>query len=347
MVFEGSPNLSGGQKQRIAIARALIVDPRMLILDQATSALDPESEAMVNAGLARIARDRTLIVVSHRLSSLVKSDAIMVLERGQVEDIGRHEELLERCHIYRHLWSSAKPAPRYSSGGETAVEERKHCCVLSLTRANDAIGKVAATHAGTDMNAVQARQSSALACLSTIAHYRNFEISPPALWLDQSLDATTPRELAQQAAALGLKAKVTRQNWKGLFRRKGGLPAIVQLKNGSFKVLLPFGRGGEDDEGPRRIILQDPNAGDDALLVLDQTRFERIWTGVTIFVQRAYEPGDESQPFTISLIRGTRSTRTAPCGGCRCLRASSWFIGACPGLFLAPDNLKGFVLSIV
>ena len=103
-IYEGSPNLSGGQRQRIAIARALIVDPRILILDEATSALDPESEAIVNANLTRIAHGRSLMVVSHRLSSLVKSDAILVLERGRVEDIGTHQELLGRCEIYRHLW---------------------------------------------------------------------------------------------------------------------------------------------------------------------------------------------------------------------------------------------------
>ena len=102
---EGSSNLSGGQLQRIAIARALITNPRILILDEATSALDPESEAIVNASLARIAQGRTLIVVSHRLASLVKSDAILVLDKGRMEDIGRHEELIERCAIYRDLWN--------------------------------------------------------------------------------------------------------------------------------------------------------------------------------------------------------------------------------------------------
>jgi ATP-binding cassette subfamily B protein len=103
-VYEGSPNLSGGQRQRLAIARALIVDPRILILDEATSALDPESEAIVNENISRIAQGRTLIVVSHRLASLVSSDAILVLEQGQVMDVGRHEELLERCEVYRQLW---------------------------------------------------------------------------------------------------------------------------------------------------------------------------------------------------------------------------------------------------
>jgi ATP-binding cassette, subfamily B, bacterial HlyB/CyaB len=103
-IEEGSPNLSGGQRQRIAIARALISDPRILILDEATSALDAESEAIINANLLRIARDRTLIVISHRLSALVGADQILVLERGRVYDIGRHDELLERCDIYSTMW---------------------------------------------------------------------------------------------------------------------------------------------------------------------------------------------------------------------------------------------------
>src|SRR6201994_968427 len=89
-IEEGSPNLSGGQRQRLAIARALIHDPRILILDEATSALDPESEALVNANLLRIARGRTMMIVSHRLSSLVNCDQIMVLERGKLMDIGPH-----------------------------------------------------------------------------------------------------------------------------------------------------------------------------------------------------------------------------------------------------------------
>jgi ATP-binding cassette subfamily B protein len=104
-IEEGSPNLSGGQRQRLAIARALITDPRILILDEATSALDPESEALVNANLLRIARGRTMVIVSHRLSSLVNCDQIMVLERGKVMDVAPHTTLLERCAIYRTLWN--------------------------------------------------------------------------------------------------------------------------------------------------------------------------------------------------------------------------------------------------
>jgi subfamily B ATP-binding cassette protein HlyB/CyaB len=105
VVEEGSANLSGGQRQRIAIARALLVDPKLLILDEATSALDPESEAIVNANLQRIARGRTVVVISHRLASLVAADAILVLDQGGAVDMGRHAELLQRCDLYRRLWN--------------------------------------------------------------------------------------------------------------------------------------------------------------------------------------------------------------------------------------------------
>ena len=101
---EGATNLSGGQRQRLALARALLVNPKVLILDEATSALDAESEAIINANLRRIAEGRTVISISHRLSMLVEFDAILVLERGKVYDIGTHSELLNRCDIYRQMW---------------------------------------------------------------------------------------------------------------------------------------------------------------------------------------------------------------------------------------------------
>jgi len=104
-IEEGSPNLSGGQKQRLAIARALVTDPRILILDEATSSLDPESEALVNGNLLRIAKDRTMVIVSHRLSSLIECDQIAVLEKGTVMDVAPHHVLLERCAAYRQLWA--------------------------------------------------------------------------------------------------------------------------------------------------------------------------------------------------------------------------------------------------
>ncbi|MFU0504464.1 peptidase domain-containing ABC transporter [Pseudaminobacter sp. NGMCC 1.201702] len=102
---ENAANLSGGQKQRLSIARALITDPKLLILDEATSALDPDSEAIIRQNLRQIAAGRTVIIVSHRLSTLVDADAILVIERGKIADIGRHDQLVSRCMTYRHLWS--------------------------------------------------------------------------------------------------------------------------------------------------------------------------------------------------------------------------------------------------
>jgi ATP-binding cassette subfamily B protein len=104
MVEESAANFSGGQKQRLAIARALLLRPRLMLFDEATSALDPESEAIVQNNLTEIAQGRTMIVVSHRLSSLVKADAILVMEKGKVVDYAPHAVLVERCEIYRHLW---------------------------------------------------------------------------------------------------------------------------------------------------------------------------------------------------------------------------------------------------
>ena len=126
-IEEGSPNLSGGQKQRLAIARALITDPRILILDEATSALDPESEALVNANLLRIARGRTMVIVSHRLSSLTECDQILVLEKGKVMDIAPHRVLLERCAVYRQLWAQQNrhldsQGPRHATLAPTLVQ---------------------------------------------------------------------------------------------------------------------------------------------------------------------------------------------------------------------------------
>ena len=103
-VYENATNFSGGQRQRVAIARALLPEPLLMIFDEATSALDPESEAIVQENLDKIAQGRTMVVVSHRLSSLVQADAILVMEQGKVMDFAPHSVLLERCEIYRHLW---------------------------------------------------------------------------------------------------------------------------------------------------------------------------------------------------------------------------------------------------
>ena len=105
MLEENAANLSGGQKQRLSIARALLAKPRILILDEAASALDPESEAIFIRNLSRIAIGRTVVMISHRLSTLVNADAILVMQQGSLMDSGRHEELLERSSTYKHLWN--------------------------------------------------------------------------------------------------------------------------------------------------------------------------------------------------------------------------------------------------
>jgi ATP-binding cassette, subfamily B, bacterial HlyB/CyaB len=105
MLEENASNLSGGQKQRLSIARALLAKPRILVLDEAASALDPESEAIFINNLSRIAVGRTVIMVSHRLSTLVNADSILVMQRGQLMDAGRHQELLTRCSTYIQLWN--------------------------------------------------------------------------------------------------------------------------------------------------------------------------------------------------------------------------------------------------
>jgi ATP-binding cassette subfamily B protein len=105
MLEEDASNLSGGQKQRLAIARALIVNPRVLIFDEASSALDSESEMIIRRNLRRIAEGRTVIIVSHRLSMLSDASQILVIDRGKIVDVDRHDQLMSKCTIYRHLWN--------------------------------------------------------------------------------------------------------------------------------------------------------------------------------------------------------------------------------------------------
>jgi len=105
LLEENAANLSGGQKQRLSIARCLLAKPRILILDEAASELDPESEAIFIGNLAKIAVGRTVVMISHRLSTLVNADSILVMQQGRLVDRGRHAELLTSSDTYRHLWN--------------------------------------------------------------------------------------------------------------------------------------------------------------------------------------------------------------------------------------------------
>ena len=102
-IGEHGGKLSGGQRQRLSLARAILKNPDILILDEATSQIDPESEILIHQTLAEFIKDRTTIIVTHRLSTLELVDRILVMKNGRVVDCGSHEQLLARCVDYRRL----------------------------------------------------------------------------------------------------------------------------------------------------------------------------------------------------------------------------------------------------
>ncbi len=95
--------LSGGQRQRIAIARAILADPKILILDEATSNLDSESERLIQQSLSKLLRGRTAFVIAHRLSTIRRADKIVVIESGTIVQVGTHEALLDQPGRYRDM----------------------------------------------------------------------------------------------------------------------------------------------------------------------------------------------------------------------------------------------------
>lgn len=102
----GGGHLSGGEKQRISIARAMLKDAPVVILDEATASIDPENEAVIQRAISALTRGKTLIVIAHRLSTIADADQIVVVNHGRIEAQGRQEELLRKCPLYANMWKA-------------------------------------------------------------------------------------------------------------------------------------------------------------------------------------------------------------------------------------------------
>ncbi|MBV9905343.1 MAG: ATP-binding cassette domain-containing protein, partial [Alphaproteobacteria bacterium] len=110
MVGERGLKLSGGEKQRVAIARTILKNPPILLLDEATSALDTHTEREIQGALAEVSRNRTSLVIAHRLSTVIDADEILVLDHGEIVERGRHAELVLRGGHYAAMWNKQKQA---------------------------------------------------------------------------------------------------------------------------------------------------------------------------------------------------------------------------------------------
>jgi ABC-type multidrug transport system fused ATPase/permease subunit len=108
VIGERGITLSGGQRQRLAIARALVLDPRVLILDDATASVDAATEAKIRIGLREAMRGRTTVIIAHRLSTIALADEIVVLEEGRIVQRGTHDELVETSAVYREIWDHGR-----------------------------------------------------------------------------------------------------------------------------------------------------------------------------------------------------------------------------------------------
>ncbi len=123
MAGDGGKGLSGGERQRIALARAILKDAPIVVLDEATAFLDPENEEKMNAAIAEVIRGKTVIVIAHRLQSIAGADQIVVLDQGNVAGIGRHDTLRKTCPAYEKLWRAAEGAAAWRVSAEKGGDE--------------------------------------------------------------------------------------------------------------------------------------------------------------------------------------------------------------------------------
>jgi ATP-binding cassette subfamily B protein len=122
VIGERGITLSGGQRQRLAIARALAVDPRILILDDATASVDATTEARIRVGLREAMRNRTTLIIAHRLSTIALADEIVVLDDGRVAARGTHETLLELSPVYRDIYEHGLLERQFADAVEARVD---------------------------------------------------------------------------------------------------------------------------------------------------------------------------------------------------------------------------------
>ena len=123
MAGDGGKGLSGGERQRIALARAILKNAPIVVLDEATAFLDPENEEKMNAAIAEVIRGKTVIVIAHRLQSIAGADQIVVLDQGNVAGIGRHDTLRKTCPAYEKLWRAAEGAAAWRVSAEKGGDE--------------------------------------------------------------------------------------------------------------------------------------------------------------------------------------------------------------------------------
>ena len=118
----GGGHLSGGEKQRISIARAMLKDAPIVILDEATASIDPENEALIQQALSKLTKGKTLIVIAHRLGTIAEADKIVVVKNGEILAEGRQEELLSNCPLYQDMWQSYLGTRDTLQEGSTCLE---------------------------------------------------------------------------------------------------------------------------------------------------------------------------------------------------------------------------------